>query len=81
MKMMFVNYYSRIRNTLHGDYNEMIARDKGRIITKEVEVSNWSINAMYIYRKRAGILARKIAEFNNRYDDNFAAILGFKELL
>ena len=44
--MMFVNYYSRIRNTLHGDYNEMIARDKGRIITKEVELSNWSINAM-----------------------------------
>ena len=74
MKMMFINYYSRIRNTLHGDYDEMMAKDKGRIVTKEVEASNWSINAKFNYRNRANKLARKIAEFNNRYDNNYVTL-------
>lgn len=72
--MMFVNYYSRMRNTLHGNYDEMIAKDKGRIVTKEIEASNWSRNARYSYIQRAGKLARKIAEFNNKYDNDYTAL-------
>lgn len=72
--MMFVNYYSRLRNTLHGDYDEMIAREKGKIVTKEVEASNWSSNAIFIFRNRAHALARKIVAFNDRYDDNYDAL-------
>lgn len=69
--MMFVNYYSRMRNTLHGDYNEMIARDKRRIVTKEIEASNWSIYTHVSYTQRAGRLLRKITEFNNKYGDDY----------
>lgn len=69
--MVFVNYYSRIRNTLHGNYDEMIAKDKGRIVTKEIEASNWSTSAKVYYKHRAGKLVRKIAEFNHKHGDEY----------
>ena len=49
----------------------MIAREKGKIVTKEIEASNWSIGAKYTYKSRASKLIRKIVEFNNKYGDDY----------
>lgn len=40
--MIYLNYYSKLRNTLDGNLDRMIATEKNKIVTKVITCSDWS---------------------------------------
>ena len=40
--MLYLNYYSKIRNTIGGDIHTAIERERGKIVTKQITESKWS---------------------------------------
>lgn len=67
--MFFVNYYSKLRNTLTGGYEEMIAREKGKIVTKEITETNWTLTQRLNIKIKARKLAETITAFKNAHQD------------
>lgn len=52
---MYVSYYSKIRNTLTGNVEDIIAPELNKIVTKVVDCSNWDVNkrhALFLQRRK-----------------------------
>lgn len=53
---MYVSYYSRIRNVIGGDVDALIEQERNKIVTKEIDTSNWHIKKCAKLFEKVGIL-------------------------
>lgn len=65
---MYVNYYSRMRNTISGDYDTMVARERNKIVTKIVERSNWNGLDRQLFDSKANLIIRKVSTWIRQND-------------
>lgn len=63
---MYLNYYSKMRNTLGGNIEDMVAKEQGKIVTKLITESNWGIPQRSTLRLRARDIASIIEQWRNR---------------
>lgn len=60
---MYVNYYSKMRNTLSGNYEDMVAREHNKIVTKIVPASNWNGYDRSVFNNKANEVIRKVTRW------------------
>lgn len=64
---MYINYYSKMRNTISGDYATMVAREQNKIVTKLVDRSNWNGLQKTEFHNKATALIRKVSDWILRH--------------
>lgn len=69
---MFLNYYSKIRASTEGNIEQMIAKENNRIITKEIDATNWDVFQQTELRSKLFNLYNLLAEWRGTDIKNLA---------